>query len=68
MTIVAHTVLRVQRAKPSLMGATVRCSTIIGPRTILLGDAAHGVQPNMGQGANSALESAHVFSEVRADS
>ena len=45
-------------------GATVRCSKLHGPSTVLLGDAAHGVTPQMGQGCNSALESAAIFCQV----
>ena len=32
------------------------CFKISGPRTVLLGDAAHAVTPVGGQGANAALE------------
>ena len=38
-----------QGARPSLQGASVKCSTITAPGVVLLGDAAHGVRPTMGQ-------------------
>ena len=56
----------VQATRPSLNGVTMRCSSITGPRTVIMGDAAHAVLPAMAQGANSALEDALVFSQVRA--
>jgi 2-polyprenyl-6-methoxyphenol hydroxylase-like FAD-dependent oxidoreductase len=34
---------------------------------VLLGDAAHAMTPNLGQGANQALESAWVFSQAIAE-
>ncbi|KAK9820281.1 hypothetical protein WJX72_008573 [[Myrmecia] bisecta] len=44
--------------------ASVRCSQLHGPATVLIGDAGHGVTPAMGQGAVSALESTVVFAQV----
>lgn len=31
-------------------GSTVKCSHLVGPSVVLIGDAAHGVTPNLGQG------------------
>ena len=39
-------------------------STLVGPRTVLLGDAAHAVLPNMGQGANSGLQDGLLLGQV----
>lgn len=50
------------RAVPN--GASILCSKLHGPNTVILGDAAHGVTPALGQGCNSALESAVILSEV----
>lgn len=53
-----------QEAKAAPNGASVRCSKLHGPRTVILGDAAHGVTPALGQGCNAALESATVLARV----
>jgi 2-polyprenyl-6-methoxyphenol hydroxylase-like FAD-dependent oxidoreductase len=39
----------------------VRCRTWVAGRTVLLGDAAHAMAPNLGQGANSAMVDAAVL-------
>lgn len=41
----------------------VRCRTWIDGRVVLLGDAAHAMAPNLGQGANSAAVDASVLVE-----
>ena len=48
----------------SRAGAMVECSKLHGPCAVLIGDAAHGVTPSLGQGTNAALESALIFSKV----
>ena len=45
-------------------GATSKCSTIIGPGAVLIGDAACSVLPTMGQGLNTGVESALMLAEV----
>ncbi|KAK9803755.1 hypothetical protein WJX73_002117 [Symbiochloris irregularis] len=55
---------QMQAVEPWSEGASVRCSTLTGPNTVLVGDAGHAVRPAMGQGCNSALESAVVLSQV----
>ena len=54
--------LQAARAAPN--GASIWCSKLHGPNTVILGDAAHGVTPALGQGCNAALESAVTLSEV----
>lgn len=62
---------------PSLIGAaksdvvlyhdlyeTPRLSEYVRGRVVLLGDAAHGMTPNLGQGAGQAIEDAVVLAEV----
>lgn len=44
---------------------TVRCRTFVDRQAVLIGDAAHAMAPNLGQGANSAFVDAAVLaSEV----
>jgi len=46
----------------------VRLDTWVNGRVVLLGDAAHAMTPNMGQGAAMAIEDAYVLaSELAAD-
>ena len=53
-----------QGVRANRVGATVRCSTVRAPGVVIIGDAAHGVRPTMGQGCNSAMQSAFLLSEV----
>jgi 2-polyprenyl-6-methoxyphenol hydroxylase-like FAD-dependent oxidoreductase len=43
---------------------TIKTSQLHGPKTILIGDAAHCVTPILGQGANAALEDARVLADI----
>jgi 2-polyprenyl-6-methoxyphenol hydroxylase-like FAD-dependent oxidoreductase len=40
---------------------SIKCSQLHGPRTVLIGDAAHCAAPVLGQGANAALEDVSVL-------
>ena len=53
-----------QDARAAPNGASILCSKLHGPNTVILGDAGHGVTPALGQGCNSALESAVILSEA----
>ena len=39
---------------------------MVGPRFVIMGDAAHAVLPTLGQGANSGLMDTYVLSQVPA--
>ncbi|BAY16579.1 putative kynurenine 3-monooxygenase [Nostoc sp. HK-01] len=44
---------------------TVRCNRYHqGDSVLLIGDAAHGVSPSLGQGCNAALEDATIFNQI----
>ena len=45
----------------------VRCRSYCDQRAVLIGDAAHAMAPNLGQGANSALVDAAVLARELAD-
>jgi 2-polyprenyl-6-methoxyphenol hydroxylase-like FAD-dependent oxidoreductase len=47
--------------------AEVRCGGFVSGRVVLVGDAAHAMPPNLGQGANSALVDAVVLTASLAD-
>ena len=47
------------------LGASGRVSSLVGPHFVMMGDAAHSVKPNLGQGCNSGLQDAHIFAQVQ---
>ncbi len=49
------------------MGASGRVSSLIGPGLVFMGDAAHCVQPYMGQGCNCGMQDALLFAQVGQD-
>ena len=54
----------VQDSPKQDMGASGSVSSLIGPRFLMIGDAAHSVKPDLGQGCNSGLQDGHIFSQV----
>ena len=58
------TVSGVQDSPKQDMGASGSVSSLIGPRFLIFGDAAHSVKPDLGQGCNSGLQDGHIFSQV----
>ncbi|DBA70580.1 TPA: hypothetical protein ACH3X2_011969 [Trebouxia sp. C0005] len=53
------------RSKPEFypMPSWTHLSQLHGPKTVLLGDAAHTMSPVLGQGLNSSLEDVAVFAQ-----
>ena len=47
------------------LGASGRVSSLVGPSFVMMGDAAHSVKPNLGQGCNAALFDAQFFGQVQ---
>lgn len=58
-------VLELAQSKPSFypMPSWTHLSQLHGPKTVLLGDAAHTMSPVLGQGLNAALEDVGVFAQ-----
>ncbi|GBF90974.1 hypothetical protein Rsub_03829 [Raphidocelis subcapitata] len=46
---------------PSSFSKLIACSALHGPRAVLVGDAGHAMTSALGQGCNTALESASVL-------
>jgi 2-polyprenyl-6-methoxyphenol hydroxylase-like FAD-dependent oxidoreductase len=49
------------------LGDTVKCNLLVGPSVALVGDAAHAVSANLGQGVNSGIESAGALAKALDD-
>lgn len=45
-------------------GTRVACTQLHGPGMVLIGDAAHGISPRIGNGMTSALEDAWLLDQV----
>lgn len=58
-------VIELVRSKPQFypMPSWTHLSQLHGPKTVLLGDAAHTMSPVLGQGLNSSLEDVAVFAQ-----
>ena len=50
-----------RKAPLGIMGSVTR---MVGPSMVLLGDAAHSVTPNLGQGVNCSMQDALIFAQV----
>lgn len=56
------------REAPISSLTTVKCDRLhIEDKAVLIGDAAHAVSPSIGQGCNSALQDALIFSQTLED-
>ena len=53
-----------QGGHKSPLGTSGYVSSLVGPHMALLGDAAHSLNPIMGQGVNSAMQDAAVLCQV----
>lgn len=56
--------LQVALREPVPLPDTIRTSQLNGPRSVVIGDAAHCVTPILGQGANAALEDAVMLADT----
>ena len=48
-------------------GASARTSTLVAQKALLIGDAAHAVKPNLGQGCQTGLEDGLLLAQASVD-
>ena len=65
---VIHMLLQLAVCPTYGLGDTVKCNLLVGPSVALVGDAAHAVSANLGQGVNSGIESAGALAKVERQS
>jgi len=58
------TLLEDLRDNPTPSLVTVRCYPWVANKTLLIGDAAHGIVPFFGQGMNSGFEDCRILNEM----
>ena len=58
------TLLEDLRDNPTSSLVTIRCYPWIANKTLLIGDAAHGIVPFFGQGMNSGFEDCRILNEM----